>query len=148
MTIDRFVEAHEKPNSYSPSISNYSKALGEIQNGKKTTDWIWYIFPQMEGLGHSYNASYYGIKDLAEAEAYLNHSILGTRLIEISSALFSLNETNLEIIVGSTDKRKICSCMTLFSQINASHPIFLQVLDKYFSGKMDNQTLQKLKPAL
>ena len=148
MTLKRFVEAQEKPNDYSPLMSNYSKALAEIQSGKKTTDWIWYIFPQMEGLGHSYNANYFGIKDLAEAEAYLNHSILGTRLIEMSSALLYLNETNLEIVVGWTDKRKICSCMTLFSQVNASHPIFLQVVDKYFSGKTDNQTLDKLKLAL
>jgi uncharacterized protein (DUF1810 family) len=148
MTLERFVEAQEKPNDYSPLMSNYSKALAEIQSGKKTTDWIWHIFPQMEGLGHSYNANYFGIKDLAEAEAYLNHSILGTRLIEMSSALLYLNETNLEIVVGWTDKRKICSCMTLFSQVNASHPIFLQVVDKYFSGKTDNQTLDKLKPAL
>jgi uncharacterized protein (DUF1810 family) len=66
----------------------------------------------------------------------------------MSSALLSLNETNLEIVVGWTDKRKICSCMTLFSQINQVHPIFLQVIDNYFSGKMDNQTLDKLKPAL
>ncbi len=146
MKLERFVEAQEKF-YYNTTDTSYELALREIRNGRKVSHWIWFIFPQLEGFGVSYNSNYYGIKDLAEAEEYLNHHILGTRLIEISEAIFALQETNPEKIVGWDDK-KLCSCMTLFSQVKDSHPIFIQVLDKYFLGKMDHKTLDKLKPSI
>ena len=146
MNLERFVEAQEKP-YYGTTETTYQLALREIRNGKKESHWIWFIFPQLDGFGYSHNSTYYGIKDLSEAKAYLEHPILGTRLVEISQALWGLNETNPEKVVGWDDK-KLCSSMTLFSQVNDAHPIFMQVLDKYFSGKMDDKTLRKLKPSL
>jgi uncharacterized protein (DUF1810 family) len=147
MNLERFVEAQEKP-YYGTTETTYQLALREIQNGKKVSHWIWFIFPQLEGFGESYNSIYYGIKDQAEAEAYLKHDVLGQRLIEISSSLLSLDEPNLEIVVGHTDKLKIKSSMTLFSKVNDAHPIFMQVIDKYYSGMMDKQTLVKLMTKL
>jgi uncharacterized protein (DUF1810 family) len=146
MNLERFVEAQEKP-YYGTTETTYQLALREIRNGKKESHWIWFIFPQLDGFGYSHNSTYYGIKDLSEAKAFLEHPILGTRLVEISQALCGLNETNPEKVVGWDDK-KLCSSMTLFSQVNDAHPIFMQVLDKYFSGKMDKQTLFKLMPNL
>jgi len=146
MNLERFVEAQEK-SYYNTTDTSYELALREIGNGKKESHWIWFIFPQLEGFGDSYNSTYYGIKHLAEADAYLNHPVLGSRLIEISQVILALQETNPEKIVGWDDK-KLCSSMTLFSQAKDSHPIFQQVLDKYFSGKMDDKTLRKLTPSL
>ena len=143
MNLDRFIEAQEEF-YYNTTDTTFDLALREIQNGKKESHWIWFIFPQLEGFGESYNSNYYGIKDLAEAEAYLKHAVLGPRLIEISSSLLSLHVPNLEIVVGHTDKLKIKSSMTLFSKVNDAHPIFMQVIDKYYSGMMDKQTLVKL----
>jgi uncharacterized protein (DUF1810 family) len=146
MNLERFVEAQEK-SYYNTTDTSYELALREIRNGKKESHWIWFIFPQLEGFGYSHNSTYYGIKDFIEAKTYLEHPILGARLVEISQAIFALNETNPEKVVGWDDK-KLCSSMTLFSQVNNAHPIFMQVLDKYFSGKMDDKTLQKLTPLL
>ena len=144
MSLERFVEAQEKPHDIYKELSFYERALFEIQSGNKDTHWIWFIVPQLEGLGVSYNSTFYGIKDLSEAEAYLQHPILGTRLIEISQALFALDETDPKKVVGR-DKNKLKSSMTLFSQVNGAHSIFHDVLEKYFSGNMDNETLKKLR---
>lgn len=147
MGLERFVDAQEEYYR-GTTMTTYALALSEIRNGKKNTHWIWYIFPQLEGLGESYNSMHYGIKDLAEAEAYVQHPVLGTRLIEISQALFALDETNPEKVVGHGDHYKLCSSMTLFSKIKDAHPIFRNVLIKFYSGKMDDETLKKLgKPA-
>jgi uncharacterized protein (DUF1810 family) len=143
MSLERFIDAQNQA-YYGTTETTYELALREIRNGRKNEHWIWFVFPQIVGLGGSQKANFYGIKDLAEAEAYLKHSVLGARLIEISSALLSLDELNLEIVVGHTDKMKIKSSMTLFSKVNDAHPIFKQVIDKFFSGMMDNQTLIKL----
>lgn len=145
MSLERFVEAQEKPHYTYKELSFYARALIEIQSGKKNTDWIWFIFPQLDGFGYSYNSTFYGIKDLSEAEAYLQHPVLGNRLKEISQALFALDETNPEKVVGHGDHYKLCSSMTLFSQIKDAHPIFRVVLEKYFSGNMDDKTLKKLR---
>jgi uncharacterized protein (DUF1810 family) len=143
MSLERFVEAQEKI-YIQTATKTYDLALSEIRNGKKVTHWMWYIFPQLEGLGISYKSNFYGLKDLAEAEAYIQHPILGYRLIEISQALFALNETDPEKIVGHGDHNKLCSSMTLFSKVRNGHPIFHQVLEKYYSGKMDEKTLKKV----
>lgn len=143
MSLERFIDAQNQA-YYGTTETTYELALREIRNGRKNEHWIWFVFPQIVGLGGSYNANFYGIKHIAEAEAYLKHAVLGPRLIEISSALLSLDELNLEIVVGHTDKMKINSSMTLFSKVNDAHPIFKQVIDKFFSGMMDNQTLFKL----
>jgi len=130
--INRFIKAQE---------SSYQTALSEIKRGRKTSHWMWYIFPQIVGLGKSGTAVYYGIRDLNEAEEYLQNPILGERLIEISEVLLTLQETNATAIFGSTDNKKLKSCMTLFSKVDGAPDIFSKILDKYFNGQPDNRTL-------
>lgn len=134
--IERFVIAQQNV---------YHRALYEIKNGRKQSHWMWFIFPQIRGLGFTDYNQYYGIKDLKEAEQYLNDPILGKRLIEISEAVLSQQgKTALEIF-GKPDDRKLKSCMTLFSQIENTNPIFLRVLDKYYLGLMDDKTVSVLR---
>ena len=120
----------------------YEYALREIRNGLKQSHWIWYIFPQINGLGHSDYQEYYGIKSLEEARAYLDNKKLGERLREISNALFKLEgKTALEIL-GGIDSIKVKSCMTLFDIISP-HDIFEKVLDKYYNGQRCELTLNR-----
>lgn len=130
--IERFLRAQEKV---------YPQALAEIKNGKKQSHWMWYIFPQIRGLGFTDYNVYYGISNIDEAKDYLNDPILGKRLIEISEAVFNhQGKTALEIF-GKPDDRKLKSCMTLFSQIQNTNPIFQKVLEKYFMGLSDEKTI-------
>lgn len=122
----------------------YLKALSEIKNGKKTTHWMWYIFPQIKGLGSSETAQYYGIKDLNEATAYLQHPILGKHLIEISEEVLNLNGKTAAELFGTPDDLKLRSSMTLFATVENTDPVFQKVLIKYFNGIPDNLTLQLL----
>lgn len=133
--LDRFLKAQE---------TTYSQALEEIRSGRKQTHWIWYIFPQLKGLGRSYNANYYGIADIEEARQYLNHPILGARLHEITRALLLLPEgLSAESILGSIDALKVRSSMTLFDQV-VPEGIFRQVLKRYYQNKEDQLTLKAL----
>jgi uncharacterized protein (DUF1810 family) len=120
----------------------YLKALSEIKNGKKETHWMWYIFPQIKGLGSSETAKYYAIKDLEEATAYLEHPILGKHLIEITEEVLNLNGKTATQIFGTPDDMKLRSCMTLFANVNNANPIFQKVTDRYFNGLPDDRTLQ------
>ena len=135
--IERFIEAQKR---------DYETALAEIRSGKKETHWIWYIFPQMIGLGHSYNAHLYGIRDKKEAEDYLNDKILGKRLREITSALLELQGTTANQIFGGLDAMKVNSSMTLFDHISPDD-IFAKVIDRYYDGKRCKLTLQLLNQA-
>jgi uncharacterized protein (DUF1810 family) len=135
MDLDRFITAQQKV---------YPQALAEIRQGRKTSHWMWFIFPQLKGLGQSSNALYYGITDLAEATAYLRHPVLGPRLVEISQALLPLPGKNATTVMGSPDDVKLCSSMTLFSQVPEADPVFMQVLEKYFQGKEDFRTIALL----
>ena len=99
-----------------PSDEDYETALEEIKKGHKYSHWIWYIFPQLKGLGRSFMSEYYGIKDLKEAKEYLNHQILGQRLIEITECLSNLEINDPIEVFGSIDAVKVKSCMTLFYQ--------------------------------
>ena len=130
--MNRFIQAQE---------NNYATALAEIRNGRKQTHWIWYVFPQIRGLGQSETSKYYAIRDLHEAEEYLQHPILGKRLIEISGALLELKEDNAHKIFGSPDDLKVKSSMTLFALAKDADPVFQQVLDKFFRGERDKNTL-------
>lgn len=122
----------------------YENALSELKNGRKRTHWMWFIFPQIHGLGYSATAKYYAIKNSEEAEQYLNHPVLGNRLLQCTNAVLSIeNKTVLEIF-GAPDNLKLNSCMTLFAQLPNTSPIFSRVLDKYFNGKPDTQTLALL----
>lgn len=122
----------------------YLTALNEIKCGRKKSHWMWFIFPQLKGLGRSSTADYYGIADLPEASAYLQHPILGKHLIEISTALLSIEGKEAVEILGTPDDLKLCSSMTLFSHVENTNTIFQDVLDKYFEGKPDRQTLHLL----
>ena len=132
--VSRFIKAQE---------NMYETALAEICNGKKESHWIWFILPQLRGLGHSYNSTYYGIDGLEEARIYLNDSILSSRLCEIVNVLLSLQTDNPESIFGELDALKLKSSMTLFDAI-LPNDIFLQVLDKFFQGEKDYRTLSML----
>lgn len=131
--LNRFVEAQE----YS-----YARALQEIKNGRKTSHWMWYIFPQFKGLGFSAMANKYGIESLQEAAAYLKHPVLGPRLIEISKALLMLETNDAYAVFGSPDNMKLKSSMTLFSLVDGADGVFEAVLQKFFAGRKDDKTLR------
>ena len=125
-------------------IFDYPMALGEIKNGRKESHWMWYIFPQLKELGYSSTAKYYGLtKD--EAKAYLKDEILKSRLIEISQVLLELKSNDATEIFGYPDDLKLKSSMTLFSEIAPEIEVFDKVLEKFFSGKKDNKTLELLE---
>lgn len=134
--IERFLIAQE---------TTYQSALNEIKNGKKESHWIWFVFPQIRGLGFTDYNVYYGIKDLNEAEECLNHPILGSRLVEISEAILQINKKSIEEILPKPDIKKLKSSMSLFSLVPNTNPIFNKVLDKYYSGNLDENTIQILK---
>ena len=121
-SLERFVDAQERM---------YEMALAEVKSGKKLSHWIWYIFPQLKGLGESYNSHYYGIDDLEEARAYLQHPVLGTRLREITLTLLQHQEKRAVEIFGIIDALKVSSCMTLFNEV-AEDDLFSQVLDIFY----------------
>lgn len=121
----------------------YQQALSEIKNGKKVSHWIWYIFPQLNGLGHSYNSKYYALSGIEEARAYLDNNILGKRLREMCETLFNLPpESTAKQIFGSVDAMKVKSCMTLFDSI-CPNDIFNSILLKFYDGSKCRFTLRK-----
>lgn len=121
---------------------DYERALQEIKNGRKQSHWVWYIFPQLKGFGHSYNSEYYGISGLDEAKAYYNQPVLGARLIEITKALLEHSGKSAQDILSPIDARKVKSCMTLF-WVASDNPLFKTVLDKFYEGRMDRRTMEK-----
>lgn len=120
--------------------TDYDRALAEIKNGHKQSHWMWYIFPQIAGLGVSETARFYAIKDLQEAHDYLQHPVLGSRLIEISKALLGVEGKTANQILGSIDELKLRSSMTLFSALTNANPVFQAVIDKFFDGQNDPKT--------
>ena len=133
--VSRFMKAHQL---------DYQRALSEIKNGKKVSHWMWYIFPQMKGLGRSSMSEYYGIQDLNEAKAYLADPTLGKHLIEICEAFLSLDTNDATEVMGRPDDRKLKSSMTLFDAATETIDVFQRVLDKYYQGKKDYRTLRLL----
>ena len=124
---------------------SYETALNEIKNGRKQSHWMWYIFPQFKGLGQSATSRQYAIKSKEEAQAFFDHKILGSRLVEITNALLNLEGLKAHAIFGSPDDLKLKSCMTLFAAIQEKNTCFQEVLDKYYAGKPDDKTLKLLK---
>ena len=123
----------------------YSNALSQIKAGRKTSHWMWYIFPQIEGLGFSEKSQLYAINDLEEAALYLQHEILGERLREISNELLLLTETNIKLVFDSPDDKKLKSSLTLFAQVEeTSDNVFVKLIDKYFDGNYDGKTIKIL----
>jgi len=133
--LNRFLEAQEPV---------YSTVVRELRNGRKYTHWMWFIFPQVSGLGYSSTSKYYAIKSKEEAEQYLNHPILGARLIECSQIVLSHTGRSALEIFGSPDDLKLKSSMTLFETVASGESVFTQVLEKYFQGNRDTKTLKFL----
>ena len=133
--LNRFLKAQE---------DSYSQALREIKNGRKCSHWIWYIFPQVKGLGFSSTSQYYGLDGLGEAQAYIANSTLRSRLLEISEALLTLESSDPTAVMGYPDDLKLRSSMTLFAEAAPEYPVFQQVLDKFYGGKKDSGTLALL----
>ena len=118
----------------------YNRALNEVRNGLKVSHWMWYIFPQIFGLGHSYASVFYSIKDLDEARDYINNDILRERLLRISDAVYNVEDRTIYEIFGNIDSIKLKSSMTLFELVS-DEKIFGDVLEKYFNGERDEKTL-------
>ena len=133
--LDRFLDALR---------GDYAAALAEVRRGRKTSHWMWYIFPQIAGLGQSSTARYYSIRDLEEAREYYAHPVLGQRLREISGALLELRGSDPVAVFGGIDSMKLKSSMTLFAVAAPDDPLFQQVLDKYYGGEQDALTLRIL----
>ena len=133
--LDRFLDAQR---------GDYAAALAEVRRGRKTSHWMWSIFPQIAGLGQSSTARYYSIRDLEEAREYYSHPVLGQRLREISGALLELRGSDPVAVFGGIDSMKLKSSMTLFAVAAPDDPIFQQVLDKYYGGEQDALTLRIL----
>lgn len=124
--------------------NDYEQALQEVKSGRKRTHWMWYIFPQIHGLGMTPISDYYSIRSLREAKDYLKDPVLGARLVEISKALLELNTSDPHAVFGSPDDLKLRSCMTLFERADSQNPVFGDVLDKYYRGERDQRTLEIL----
>ena len=130
--LRRFVEAQE---------DDYQRALAEIRSGRKRSHWMWYIFPQLDGLGFSSTSRQYSIKSRSEAEAYLSHHVLGPRLVECAEAALRVEGRSALEIFGSPDNVKLRSCATLFACMSPAGSVFHRLLDKYFQGRCDDLTL-------
>ncbi len=139
-----FYEEKELEKFISAQDRDYARALEEIRSGRKRTHWMWYIFPQLQGLGFSSTAQYYGIRDLEQAMDYMAHPVLGPRLVEISRALLELESSNPSSVMGCPDDLKLCSCMTLFELAAPGEPVFAAVLEKFYRGRRDRLTLDLL----
>jgi uncharacterized protein (DUF1810 family) len=135
--LDRFVGAQQ---------DLYADALAELRDGHKRTHWMWFVLPQLRGLGHSAMAERYGLADADEARAYLAHPVLGPRLLECVRALLAHRHASAEDILGSIDAMKLRSCLTLFMEVAPQVPEFAQALDRFYAGKRDTRTLQLLSP--
>src|SRR6185437_4206530 len=135
LSLERFIAAQE------PVIE---RVLAELRAGRKTSHWMWFVFPQIQGLGHSPMAQRYAIASRAEAEAYLHHPILGPRLRECTRLVIAVEGRSIEEILGSPDDLKFRSSMTLFAHATPDNQIFLDGLAKYFGGEEDPRTLERL----
>ena len=133
--LDRFINAQER---------DYQVALQEIKNGYKRSHWMWYIFPQLVDLGYSTTAKFYGIKNKDEAIAYLKNEYLKNNLIEISKVLYELDD-NISNILGYPDDLKLKSCMTLFNYVDPTIEIFSKIIDKFYNGEKDLNTIKILE---
>ena len=133
--LRRFVRAQE---------NDYQRALAEIVSGRKRSHWMWYVFPQYDGLATSATSKQYAIKSVAEAKAYLDHPVLGPRLLECAEAVMDIEGRSATDIFGSPDDLKLRSCATLFASLLPPGSVFDRLLEKYFGGRPDEKTLQLL----
>jgi len=131
--LHRFLDAQEH---------DYARALAEIRAGQKRSHWMWYVFPQYDGLASSATSKYYALRSLAEADAYLRHPILGARLCECLEALCAIEGRSATAIFGFPDDVKLRSCATLFASVSPPGSVFERLLTKYFAGEPDDRTLR------
>jgi uncharacterized protein (DUF1810 family) len=136
--LNRFVQAQE---------DDYEQALGEIRSGRKQSHWMWYIFPQFDGLGFSSTSKRYSIKSVAEAKAYLAHPVLGPRLRECAEAVLGVEGRSAFEIFGSPDDMKLRSCATLFACVSPEGSVFERLIGRYYRGERDGKTLRLLEMA-
>jgi uncharacterized protein (DUF1810 family) len=137
--LERFVEAQDRGGTY-------ATALAELRRGRKVSHWMWFVFPQLAGLGRSSTARYYALGSLAEAQAYLAHPVLGPRLVEVARVVADLEGLSAEAVFGAVDALKLRSSVTLFARADPTEPAFADVLDRYFGGQPDPAT-EALLPA-
>ena len=135
--LQRFVDAQD-------AGGTFDTALAELRAGRKRSHWMWFVFPQLAGLGRSETAQHYAVRDLAEARAYLAHPVLGPRLLECARALTALDTTDPVAVLGGIDAQKLHSSMTLFTWAAPSEPLFQEVLDRWFAGAPDPGTTSRL----
>jgi uncharacterized protein (DUF1810 family) len=135
--LQRFVEAQDRDGTY-------DQALRELRAGRKRSHWMWFVFPQVAGLGRSGTAQHYAVSGLAEARAYLAHPVLGPRLRECAAALTGLAGADPVAVFGPVDAQKLRSSMTLFAAAAPDEPVFREVLGQYFGGAMDEATTSRL----
>jgi uncharacterized protein (DUF1810 family) len=135
--LQRFVAAQDRGGTY-------ERALAELRRGQKHSHWIWFVFPQIEGLGSSETARFYAISSLQEATAYLKDPVLGPRLVEAAETLLALPTRDAAAVLGGLDALKLRSSMTLFSHVEDAAPTFGQVLAEFYNGDADAATLQRL----
>ncbi len=137
--LDRFLKAQE---------SDYAIALAEIKSGKKRSHWMWYVFPQLRGLGRSSTSVFYGIQGMGEAKEFYLHPILGKRLKEITAVFLKLEKTDPKEILGSPDDLKLNSCLTLFNEaalsLGETDNVFARVVERFYEGRFDSGTLELL----
>jgi uncharacterized protein (DUF1810 family) len=133
--LQRFVTAQEPV---------FEQVCSELRNGRKTSHWMWFVFPQIKGLGHSSIAQHYAISSRAEAEAYLQHPVLGPRLRQCTQLVLDVQGRSIHDIFGEPDDLKFCSSMTLFAHATAENQVFRDALRKYFAGRFDPLTIQRL----
>ena len=136
LDLERFVSAQEHC---------YDRALEEIKNGRKESHWMWFVFPQIIGLGMSDTSIFYSISDIGEAKLYLDHEVLGHRLVEITKELLELETDDPVDVFGGIDAIKLNSCMTLFDYVSDEETVFSEVIDKFYDGQKDEKTLQLIK---
>ena len=135
--LQRFVDAQDAGRTY-------ESALRELRAGRKRSHWMWFVFPQVEGLGMSPTARHFGVRGLAEAKAYAAHPVLGPRLVAAAQALTALPGGDPVAVLGPVDAMKLRSSMTLFSRADPDEPVYQAVLDKYYDGVADEATLSRL----
>ena len=136
--LSRFVRAQDE---------SYAQALAELARGRKQSHWMWYVFPQFDGLSSSPTSKLYSIKSMAEARAYLEHPVLGPRLAECAEAMLAVDGKSARAILGSPDDMKLKSCATLFAHVSPPGSVFERLLDKFYDGERDAATLRLLSAA-
>jgi uncharacterized protein (DUF1810 family) len=134
--LKRFLDAQDEV---------FGQVCSELREGRKRTHWMWFIFPQLKGLGHSTTAEFYALSSLEEAEAYLSHPVLGARLRQCAELVNQIEGRTVDQIFGSPDNLKFRSCMTLFAQLESNNQVFKDALEKHFGGEADTRTLELLR---